>query len=350
MNTKIFLRVALLGLAATLSLGAQTVTAPLEVRTVRPQRGDIDRYVTLPGTLRADQQVTLYPKVAGYLKTIGVDKGDRVSAGQVLAEIEVPELVADATRYRAEMEVAEAAFRRVGAAMAKSPDLIVPAAADEAKARLQVAKANLERTETLLGYTHIVAPFAGTITMRFADAGAFVAAPSAGGTAQNAALFTLMDFSTIRAQVPVPEIEAARVRPGQPVKVTIDGLAGKVFVGQVTRLGYALDEATRTMLVEADLPNPAGELRPGMYAKARIGVERHTDTLLIPVDALVMEKTVASAFVATDGKAQKIPLTIGFNDGQQVEVIKGLDAGQAVILLGKLTLAPGQPVKIADAK
>jgi RND family efflux transporter MFP subunit len=213
-----------------------------------------------------------------------------------------------------------------------------------------VAKANLERTETLLAYTHIVAPFAGTITMRFADAGAFVAAPSAGGTAQNAALFTLMDFSTIRAQVPVPEIEAARVRPGQPVKVTIDGLAGKVFAGQVTRLGYALDESTRTMLVEADLPNPTGELRPGMYAKVRVGVERHADTLLIPVDALVMEKAAASAFVAVDGKAQKVPLTIGFNDGQQVEVLKGLDAAQPVILVGKLVLAPGQAVKVTEAR
>lgn len=317
---------------------------------MRPMRGDIYRYVALPGTLRADQQVTLYPKVAGYLKTIAVDKGDQVRAGQVLAEIEVPELVADVARYRADVDVADAAAKRLGAAQAKSPDLIVPATLDEARARQQIAQANLERTQTLLGYTHIVAPFAGTITMRFADAGAFLAAPSAGGAAQNAALFTLADFRTVRAQVPVPEIEAARVRTGQPVKVTVDGLAGKIFSGQVSRLGYALDESTRTMLVEADLPNPEGELRPGMYAKVRIGVEKHSDTLLIPSDALVMEKTAAFAFTAEGGKAQKLPLTIGFNDGQQVEVLKGLDATQSVILVGKLTLAPGQPVKVMEAK
>lgn len=324
--------------------------APVEVKTARPTRGDIHRYVALPGTLRADQQVTLYPKVAGYLKTIAVDKGDQVRAGQVLAELEVPELVADVARNHADVEVAQAAFGRVSAAQAKSPDLITPAALDEANARLKIAKANLERTETLLGYARIVAPFAGTITMRFADVGAFLAAPSAGGSAQNAALFTLADFRTIRLQVPVPEIEAARVRAGQPVRVTVDGLAGKVFAGQVSRLGYALDEATRTMLVEADLPNPAGELRPGMYAKARIGVEQHTDALLIPAEALVLEKAAAFAFVAADGKAKKIPLTIGFNDGQQVEVLKGLDAGQAVILAGKLALAPDQPVKVTEAR
>ena len=348
MNTKFFLRVVLVGFV-TSSLGAQPAT-PLEVKTARPTRGDIYRYVALPGTLHADQQVTLYPKVAGYVKSMAVDKGDQVRAGQVLAEIEVPELVADVARYRADVEVADAAFQRVGAAQAKSPDLITPAVSDEAKARLQIAKANLERTETLLGYTHIVAPFAGTITMRFADAGAFVAAPSAGGTAQNAALFTLADFRTVRAQIPVPEIEAARVRTGQPVKVTVDGLAGSVFAGQVSRLGYALDEATRTMLVEADLPNPDGELRPGMYAKVRIGVEKHADALLIPADALVMEKTAAFAFVAADGKAKKMPLTIGFNDGQQVEVLKGLEATQPLILVGKLALVPDQPVKVTETK
>ncbi|MSU24404.1 MAG: efflux RND transporter periplasmic adaptor subunit [Opitutus sp.] len=351
---------ALKRIAAVLAgawLGGITVTSQaaeaagaLEVKAARPGRGEIHRFVSLPGTLRADQQVTLYPKVAGYLKTISVDKGDQVRAGQVLAEIEVPELVADVARHRADVEVAAAAFNRLSVAQAKSPDLITPAALDEAKARLQVAQASLARTETLLGYTHIVAPFSGTITMRFADVGAFVAAPSAGGTAQNAALFALADFRTIRLQVPVPEIEAARVRPGQPVKLAVDGLAGRVFAALVSRLGYALDEATRTMLVEADFPNPDGELRPGMYAKARIGVEKHTDTLLIPVEALVMEKMAAFAFTAVDGKAKKHPLTIGFNDGQQVEVLKGLEATQPVILVGKLVLAPEQPVKVTEVK
>ncbi len=348
MNSPIFFRAGIFALCV-FPLGAQPA-APVEVKTVHPQRGEIVRYVGLPGTLHADQQVTLYPKVAGYLKTIAVDKGDQVRAGQVLAELEVPELAADVARYRADVAVAKVALERVTAAQAKAPDLITPAAADEAKARLQIAQASLDRTETLLGYARIVAPFAGTITMRFADVGAFLAAPSAGGAAQNAALFTLANFRTVRVQIPVPEIEASRVRPGQPVKLGVDGLAGKVFSGQVSRMGYALDESTRTMLVEADLPNSDGELRPGMYARARLGVEKHTDALLIPADALVMEKTAAFAFVANGGKAQKIPLTIGFNDGAQVEVLKGLDAAQAVILVGRLTLAPEQPVNATEAK
>lgn len=340
---------ALLGFLAAMPLGAQNAGS-VDVRMVRPQRGEIFRYVTLPGTFRADQQATLYPKVAGYLKSVSVDKGDRVKAGQVLAEIEVPELVAERGRYRAEVEVARLAAQRLTAAQAKSPDLIVPAAVDEAKARLQIAQANLERVETLLNYGKITAPFAGIVTMRFADPGAFVAAPSAGGTAQNAALFTLMDIDTVRLQVAVPEIEAVRVRPGQPVQVSLEELPGKTFSGRVSRLGFALDEASRTMLVEADFKNPGGEFRPGMYAKARLGVERHAEALLLPVDAIVMEKAAASAFIVADGKAQKLALTVGFNDGQQVEVITGLNADQSVILVGKLSLAPGQAVRATEAK
>lgn len=337
---------AFVGLFAS-ALQAQTTPPPLEVKLAQPQRGEIHRYVALPGALQADRQAILYPKVAGYVKSIAVDKGDKVRAGQLLAEIEIPELAAERSRGRAEVEVAQAAFQRLSTAQAKAPDLIVPAAADEAKARVQIAKANLERTETLLGYGRIVAPFGGTITMRFADPGAFVAVPSAGGSTQNAALLTLMDSSTVRVQVMVPEAEAARVQTGQPVKVVVDGLAGKEFIGKVTRLAQALDPATRTMLVEADLPNADGTLLPGMYAKARIGVERHTNALLIPSEALVMEKTAAFVYIAADGKAKKLPITVGFNDGRQVEVLKGLEPTQSVILVGKLALTPDQPVKTA---
>ncbi|MEX2043982.1 MAG: efflux RND transporter periplasmic adaptor subunit [Opitutus sp.] len=337
-------------LLAALTLGAQTPAAPVEVRAARPQHGEIHRYVSLPGTLRPNLQATLYPKVAGYLKTVAVDKGDRVRAGQLIAEIEVPELIAERTRYRAEVEVAEAAALRVNTAFSKSPDLITPSVVDEARARVRIAQANLERVETLLRYCQITAPFAGTITMRFADPGAFVAAPSAGGSAQNAALFTLMDFSVVRAQVAVPELEAARVQAGQPVRLTVEGLGGKVFAGQVSRFGYALDEATRTMVVEADIPNPQGELRPGMYARVGIGVEHHTNALLIPAEALVTERAGSSVFLAADGKAQKVPVSVGFNDGERVEIVKGLDAGQAVILVGKLAPAPGQAVRVTETR
>jgi membrane fusion protein (multidrug efflux system) len=115
-------------------------------------------------------------------------------------------------------------------------------------------------------------------------------------------------------------------------------------------LSYALDDATRTMLVEADLPNADLTLRPGMYATIKIGVEKHLDTLLIPVEALVIEKANAFAFTADGGKAKKTPIKIGFNDGAKVEVLSGLTGNEAVILAGKMTLVDGAAITVMEAK
>jgi membrane fusion protein (multidrug efflux system) len=322
---------------------------PLDVKIARPSRGDIVRYVTLPGSIRANQQATLYAKVPGYLKSIAVDKGDKVQAGQALGEIEVPELLADLTKYQAELKVAEIDASRLNSARDKAPDLVTPQSVDDAKGKFEIAKANIERVETLLRYSKLTAPFSGVVTMRYVDAGAFIPAAT-GGSAASAAVLTVMDFQTVRAQVGVPELEAPLVRVGQPVKVSVEGLPGKVFEGQVTRQSFALDDASKTMLVEADLPNADLTLRPGMYAMIKVGVEKHTNALLIPAEALVMEKANAFTFVADGGKARKTAVKIGFNDGAKVEVLNGLTENESVILVGKMALADKQAVNVVEAK
>jgi membrane fusion protein (multidrug efflux system) len=332
------------------AVAAADAPKPIEVKTARLTRGEIVRFVTLPGTVRANQQATIYAKVPGYLKSISVDKGDTVKAGQALGEIEVPELLADLAKYRAEVRVAETDSQRMSAAQQKAPDLVMPQSVDEAKGRLEIAKANLDRTETLLGYSKLTAPFAGVVTMRYVDPGAFVPSATSGSAAQNAAVATLMDFDTVRVQVPVPEVEASLVRPGQPVRFSVEGLPGKSFEAKVSRFTYALDDASKTMLVEADLPNPQRELRPGMYATVRVGVEKHGEALLVPVDALVMEKANAFVFVADGGKARKTAVKIGFNDGAKVEVLTGLKENEPVILVGKMTLADGQSINTLEQK
>ena len=352
--------------------------APLEVKVTHPARGDILRYVTLPGSVRANQQVTLYAKTAGYLHRIAVDRGDAVKAGELLAEIEAPELVVDRIRCQAELnktkadiakaqadaDIAALEFDRLSKAQKQSSDLVVAQSVDNARARLEVAKAargvalandevakaNLERVETLLGYTKITAPFAGIVTARFVDPGAFIPAATSGSAAQNAAIVTLADFKTVRAQVALPEVEASLAQVGQPVKLTVEGLAGKTFESKISRLSYALDDATKTMLIEADLPNANLALRPGMYATVKVGVEKHTDALLIPVEALVMEKANAFVFLLTDGKAKKTPVKTGFNDGSKVEILSGAAADAKVILVGKMTLTDGQMVNATEAK
>src|SRR3989449_8968729 len=220
------------------------VAPPLAVQVVRPKRGPITRNVTLPGEVKAYQQATLYAKVAGYLKTITVDKGDQVKEGTLLAEIEVPELLADRARHIAEVKVADLDYKRLSESQKKLPDLVVPQTVDNAKAKLDVAKASLERTQTLLNFARITAPFDGMVTRRMVDAGAFIPAATSGSAAQTAAIVTLADFSKVRVQVAVPELEASLVATGQTARVMVEGLPGQSFDGKVTRFSYALDDAT----------------------------------------------------------------------------------------------------------
>ena len=342
---------ALSALLAASTLLAQTPAAPPEVVVVTPRRGGIFRFVTLPGTLRANQQVTLHAKVAGYLKTISVDKGDAVKAGQLLAEIEIPELVAEHARHEAELHVAKLEVQRIKAAREKAPDLITPQASDAAESRVAIAEAALAQNETMLRYGKITAPFNGIVTNRYVDAGAFVPAATAGSNPAAAAIVAISDYSVVRARVAVPEVEAARVQVGQPVVLTTDALPGKTFRGKVSRHSGALDEATRSLLVEADFPNADGTLRPGMYAIIKIGVERRENALLVPAAALVREKAAGFLFVLGEGnKASKTPVKYGFNDGTSVEILDGIKEGARVIVPGKAPLAPGQTVKPVEAK
>jgi len=320
-------------------------TPPTSVHTTHLTKGPVTRSIVLPAQVIPLQQATLYAKVSGYLKTINVDKGDKVAAGAVLARIEIPELVAARARQQAELEAASSDYERLRKALAQTPDLVVPDTVDQARGRFEVARASLAESETLLGYATITAPFSGVITQRYVDPGALI---QAGNT--NSAIVGLMDFSTVRLQVAVPEIEAARVAVGQPVQVTTDNLAGRQFDGQVTRFTYALDQANRTMLVEAILKNSDLALRPGMLVTVKLGIEHKEQAAVMPIEALVTERSNSFAYTADGGKAVKHAIKVGFNDGKHVEVLDGLKDSDAIILAGKLKLSDGQPVQVAGAQ
>jgi len=151
-------------------------------------------------------------------------------------------------------------------------------------------------------------------------------------------------------QVAVPEPEVPLIQKGLPVTVLVDGLRGRGFEGSLTRFSQALDEATKTMLAEIDLDNPGRELRPGMFATVKLGVEKHPDSLLLPAEAVAFEKAGPSVFTVADGKARKHPVKTGFNDGTSVEILDGLAPNQPVILVGKTTLNHDQAINVAEAK
>jgi membrane fusion protein (multidrug efflux system) len=315
---------------------------PTPVQTVHLPEGPITRTISLPAQVIPLYEATLYAKVSGYLKSINVDKGDKVKVGAVLARIEIPELVAARAKQQAELTAAEADYKRLAESLQRTPDLVVPNTVDLARGRFEVARAGVQESDTLLGYATITAPFTGVITQRFVDPGALIPVGSAG-----AAIVSLMDFTQVRLQVAVPEIEAARVAVGQPVKVTTDNLPGRQFDGKVTRYSYALDKVNRTMLAEAILDNADLSLRPGMLVTAAIGIERKEKALLMPTDALVMEKMNAFAYTVKGNIVSKRPIKIGFTDAKNVEVVEGLSIEEPIILAGKLKLNDAQLVKVA---
>jgi len=330
---------------------------PLEVNAVHPHRGEIYRFVTLPGEVHPLLQVTLFTKVGGYLKTLTVDKGDSVKAGDLIADIEVPELMAERTRHSAELELASAEFRQISETKTKEADAAAIPAGNEtgsrhaiAKGKLAVAKANLRYTETMLNYARITAPFDGVVTRRFVDPGAFIPAPNAADTPESASIVDLTDFKTLRMQVAVPETEVPYIALGQPVRFTTDNLPGQHFDGSITRSYWALDRHTKTMLTEVQMPNPKMALRPGMLVSARIGLERKDDALLVPVAALVMEKANAFVFIHVAGKARKVPVRTSFNDGTNVEITSDMKLEDLVIVEGQQTLRDDQPVNLKEAK
>ena len=317
---------------------------PTQVQTVTLEKGDIQRWLTRPAQVRAQQQAVLFAKITGYLKSLAVDEGDAVKAGQVLAEIEVPELEAEGAKSRAELDVARIEYERLESSRKKSPDLITPQAVDSAKARLDVAKAGLQQHEIQVSFTHIHAPFDGIITKRWADPGAFIAAATASSHPETSALLTVMDFSTVRIDAAIPEPDVPFVKDGNPVTIQCAALPGETVRGKVTRFAHALDEMTRSMNAQIELPNPGGKLRPGMFVEARIALEEHKDASLIPADALITEKLKTSVFLAVDGKVKKTAVKAGLSDGAKVEILEGIKPGDAVILAGKLSINDGQSI------
>jgi RND family efflux transporter MFP subunit len=320
------------------------------VQTIHPTRGEIIRKVTLPGNVMAYQEATLYAKVAGYLKTINVDKGDTVKEGDTLADIEAPEMEADLVKARAEAEAAQIDYKRVTEAQKKASDLVVPQTVDAARAKSGVAVAGLQRIETLLSYAKITAPFSGVITKRWVDPGALIPAATSSSAAKSAAVLTLMDFTTVRIDVAIPDTEAPFVKKDLPVKVTVDELPGRTFQGAITRFSYALDESTKTMATEIEIANVDLALRPGMWASVEIELQKKENALLISAEALVTEKNKNSVFVVRDNKAQKISVTTGFDDGANVEILKGCGPNDAVIVAGKQSVTDGQKVKATESK
>jgi len=213
-----------------------------------------------------------------------------------------------------------------------------------AEARLQVAKADLARAKTMLGYTEIKAPYDGTVTRRMVDTGHYVY-PANGAT--NQPLMVVARTDVVRIFVDVPELEAARVDSGDPAVVHVQALEEKKFEAQVVRTSWTLLESNHSLRAEIDVPNPAGLLRPGMYATVTIRLEESADAITVPVSAVVREGSDAYCICVDSGKIERRPVQLGLRSGGDIQVLSGLDADQLVVLKQPNSLRQGQAVQVA---
>lgn len=326
-------------------LGAPASTGAHLVQVIKPQRRDIARTLTLPANISPWYQTTLYAKVSGYLKWIGFDKGDVVKKGQLLAVIDAPEIQDQYEQAQSDYAIKKLTYERLSSVWKENPDVIAKQDVDVAEAAAEGAKQLTERRKTFLGYTKVTAPFAGVITARFADPGALIQAAT-GSVTQATPLFTLMDMDQVRIYVSIPQESATLAKPGIQTTLTVKELPGQEFKGTVTRTTEALDPATRTLLVEIDLPNKDHRLQPGIFINATLYLERHQNALTLPPAAIEPGKnsTPKTVFVVAQGKARRVPIKTGIDDGVLVEVVEGLTGNEDVVVVGKSHLQDGQAV------
>ena len=315
------------------------------VQSLKPQRRDIDRTLSIPANISPWYQATLYGKVSGYLKWIGVDKGDVVKKGQLLAVLDAPEIEDQYKQAEADYAIKKVTYERYLSVWQDNPDIIAKQDVDVAKAAAESAKHQRDSRRNLLDYTKVYAPFDGVITARFADPGALIQAAT-GSATQSAPLFTIMDLDKLRIYVSVPQESALLAKPGLPVTLTSRELLGKELKASITRTTEALDPATRTLLVEIDLSNEKHELQPGMFVTATLFLEQHPNSLALPPAAILSGKTRDEkwVFIVEQGKARRVPIRTGIDDGVWVEVIEGLTGEEEVIVVGKSSLTDGQAV------
>jgi membrane fusion protein, multidrug efflux system len=325
------------------------------VSVVRPERGAMTRSVTLPGDLVGLYESALHAKVTGYLKSIRVDKGDWVKKGEVLAEIEVPELEQKLQRARANLAVRRGTYERLRRVWQTDQRLVAREDVDIAQGQFEEAKAEVQELEALVGYTHIVAPFDGVVTARFVDPGALIQASGHGGSSEmegsspgkgnSVPIVTLSDIDTLRVYVYVPEEETSLIKAGMPVTLRLREFPGREFTASVTRFATALDLSTRTMLVEADIENPKRELYPGMYADVLIELARHDSALKLPASAIGGSGDASFVYIVREGHLARVPVTTGFTHEGSVEIASGLSGDESVVGTVTPDLTEGEAVR-----
>lgn len=325
------------------------------VEVIEVTRSGSKTELELPGSIEALTEAPILARANGYIKRRVVDIGDRVKEGQIVADIEEPEVDAQLLQARADLATAQANVKLAAVTAQRYQDLLKTDAVSKQdvdnyngdyaakQAMVQSAAANVKRLEEMESFEHVYAPFSGVITLRNIDVGALV---NAGSTL----LFRVAQTGTLRTYINVPQTDADSVQRGQTARLRVSNLPGRSFVGAVMRTANSLDPTSRTMLVEVQVPNPTGILLPGMYAQVELLSARSEPPLLIPGAALVIRaEGTQVAVVRPDRTVHFQKIEIGRDFGDRMEVINGLKERDVIVVNPRDAVREGVKVSPVSA-
>lgn len=328
------------------------------VEVVHPTAEPPQSELELPSTLQAYIESPIYARTMGYLARWYKDIGSRVKKGELLADIETPEVDQELMQARAARDQATAQLKLAQSSAKRweslqKMDAVSQQETDErsssyiqGEASLNAAQANLRRLEQLESFKHIYAPYSGVITTRNTDVGALV---NSGNTGPNQELFIVAQIDPIRIYVNVPEADSPSIHKGVQVDIQVPELVGEHFTGSVVRTADAIDPATRTLNTEIDVPNPKGRLLPGSYAQVHLKLTQQMQRLTVPSNALLFRaEGPRAAVVGTGSKVELRPVAIGRDFGNTVEILSGLAKSDAIVVSPSDSLENGQVVHIAQ--
>ena len=339
---------------------AQTTEASAvpSVKVVHPDTGAPNEELVLPGGTQAITDTPIYARTSGYLKRWTSDIGAHVKKGDLLAEIDTPEVDEQLRENRADLDTAQATMRLAELTSKRNDDLLktrsiatqerdnAAGAYEAARANVASKQANVARLERMQSYEKVYAPFDGIITARNTDIGALI---DAGANSAARELFHLSAIDKIRVFVSVPEAYSRAVHTGDKAKVTLDEFPGESFAGTLVRTANAIDPASRSLLVEIDVDNADGRLLPGAYAFVHFSLEKAMKSVTVPSNVLIFRKDGLRVAVVRDGKATMVPIAIGRDYGDKVEVVSGLQPSDQIVIDPSDSLIDGTTVQIAQA-
>ena len=332
--------------------------AVITVNVVNPKPGDPVRDIRLPGITQAFIDAPIFARTSGYLKRWYFDIGAQVKRGQLLAEIDSPEVDQQLQQARSDLETAQANLRQAkitadrwealleSGSVSKQETDVAVSALSAMKATADSNAANVRRLEQLQGFEKIYAPFDGIVTARNTDIGALIDAGSATAARE---LFHMAAIQRLRVFVAVPEIYSRAARTGASAALTLDEYPGREFHGTLARNASAIDTASRTLLVEVDVDNPKDELLPGAYVFVHLKLPRQAPSVTVPANTLLFRSQGLQVGVVRDGQAQLVPVTIGHDYGTTVEIVAGIQPTDQIIVAPSDSLTSGTRVRIVGA-